>query len=159
MSSCSTPPTAAGSLRATSGRSPCRSTSPSNSSAPTRTSWNSARPTADRRHTARQRSTPDPLPCKLQTECGNPPINTQGERPTMLHVLPEPPSYRQRALVQIEALIAQAEKNLARHYAAQPAKAKAQDRLQRDPPPWALLSRPRQFLLSEEFPPVTAGRH
>src|SRR4051812_33484118 len=66
MSSCSTPPTAAGSLRATSGRSPCRSTSPSNSSAPTRTSWNSARPTADRRHTARQRSTPDPLPCKLQ---------------------------------------------------------------------------------------------
>src|SRR4051794_33424907 len=28
MSSCSTPPTAAGSLRATSGRSPCRSTSP-----------------------------------------------------------------------------------------------------------------------------------
>src|SRR3954451_17562646 len=66
MSSCSTPPTAAGSLRATSGRSPCRSTSPSNSSAPIRTSWNSARPTAARRHTARQRSTPDPLPCKLQ---------------------------------------------------------------------------------------------
>jgi len=45
-SSCSTPPTAAGSLRATSGRSPCRSTSPSSSSAPIRTSWNSARPTA-----------------------------------------------------------------------------------------------------------------
>src|SRR5947208_16398819 len=66
MSSCSTPPTAAGSLRATSGRSPCRSTSPSNSSAPTRTSWNSARPTAERRHAARQRSTLDPLPCKLQ---------------------------------------------------------------------------------------------
>src|SRR3954463_14731698 len=43
-----------------------RSTSPSSSSAPIRTSWNSARPTAERRHTARQRSTPDPLPCKLQ---------------------------------------------------------------------------------------------
>ena len=54
----------------------------------------------------------------------------------MLHVLPEPPSYRQRALVQIEALIAQAEKNLARHYAAQPAKAKAQDRLQRERRRW-----------------------
>src|SRR4051794_25587655 len=66
MSSCSTRPTAAGSLRATSGRPPCRSTSPSSSSAPIRTSWNSARPTAERRHTARQRSTPDPLPCKLQ---------------------------------------------------------------------------------------------
>src|SRR3954453_21250667 len=66
MSSCSTPPTAAGSLRATSGRSPCRSTSPSSSSAPIRTSWNSARPAAERRHTARHRSTPDPLPCKLQ---------------------------------------------------------------------------------------------
>src|SRR3954451_7894453 len=66
MSSCSNRPTAAGSLRATSGRPPCRSTSPSSSSAPIRTSWNSARPTAERRHTARQRSTPDPLPCKLQ---------------------------------------------------------------------------------------------
>src|SRR4051794_1811390 len=66
MSSCSTPATAAGSLRATSGRSPCRSTSPSSSSAPIRTSWNSARPTAERRHAARQRSTLDPLPCKLQ---------------------------------------------------------------------------------------------
>src|SRR3954449_8903940 len=66
MSSCSTRPTAAGSLRATSGRPPCRSTSPSSSSAPIRTSWNSARPTAERRHAARQRSTLDPLPCKLQ---------------------------------------------------------------------------------------------
>ena len=77
----------------------------------------------------------------------------------MLHVLPEPPSYRQRALVQIEALIAQAEKNLARHYAAQPAKAKAQDMLQRERRRLALLYRSRQFLLSDEFPPVTADRH
>src|SRR3954451_12274388 len=68
MSSCSTPPTAAGSLRATSGRSPCRSTSPSSSSALIRTSWNSARPTAERRHAARQRSTLDPLPCTLQKD-------------------------------------------------------------------------------------------
>ena len=51
MSSCSTPHTgAAGSLRATSGRSPCRSTSPSNTSAPIRTSWNSVRPAAELRH-------------------------------------------------------------------------------------------------------------
>src|SRR3954451_21216553 len=62
MSSCSTPHTAAaGSLRATSGRSPCLSTSPSNTSAPIRTSWNSVRPTAEQWQTARQRSTPDPL--------------------------------------------------------------------------------------------------
>src|SRR3954452_17752030 len=49
------------------GGAPCRSPSPSNSSAPIRTSWISARPTAERRYTARQRSTPDPLPCKLQS--------------------------------------------------------------------------------------------
>src|SRR4029453_7304944 len=67
MSSCSTPHTvAAGSLRATSGRSPCRSTSPSNTSAPIRTSWNSVTPTAELRHPSRHRSTADLLPCKLQ---------------------------------------------------------------------------------------------
>src|SRR5215218_1640297 len=57
----------AGSLRATLERSPCRSTSPSDASAPIRTSWNFARPTAERRHTARQCSTPSSLPCKLQS--------------------------------------------------------------------------------------------
>ena len=66
-SSCFTPHTvAAGSLRATSGRSPCRSISPSNTSAPIRTSWNSVRPTAELRHPSRHRSTADLLPCKLQ---------------------------------------------------------------------------------------------
>ena len=67
MSSCSTPHTvAAGSLQATSGRPPCRSTSPSNTSAPIRTSWNSVRPTAELRHPSRHRSTSDLLPCKLK---------------------------------------------------------------------------------------------
>jgi len=47
------------------GRSPCRSTSPSNTSAPIRTSWNSVRPTAELRHPS-HRSTADLLPCKLQ---------------------------------------------------------------------------------------------
>jgi hypothetical protein len=41
---------AAGSRRAISGRSACRSISPSNASTPIRTSWISARPTAERRH-------------------------------------------------------------------------------------------------------------
>ena len=73
----------------------------------------------------------------------------------MLHALPS--SYRQR-LVQIEALIAQAERNLARH-PAQSGKTKTQDRLQRERRRLALLYRSRQFLLSNEFPPITAGRH
>ena len=73
----------------------------------------------------------------------------------MLHALPS--SYRQR-LVQIEALIAQAERNLARH-PAQSGKTKTQDRLQRERRRLALLYRSRQFLLSDEFPPVTASRH
>ena len=45
----------------------------------------------------------------------------------MLRALP--PSYRQRALSEIEALIARAERDLARHDAAQTGKSKAQDRL------------------------------
>ena len=77
----------------------------------------------------------------------------------MLHALPRAPSYRQRALVQIEALIAQAEGNLARHHAAQTGKSKARDKLQRERRRLALLYRSRQFLLSDEFPPVTADRH
>jgi hypothetical protein len=74
----------------------------------------------------------------------------------MLHALPTPPSYRHR-LVQIEALIAQAERNLARH-PAQAGKTKTRDRLQRERRRLELLHRSRQFLLSDEFPPVTASR-
>jgi hypothetical protein len=74
----------------------------------------------------------------------------------MLRALP--PSYRQRALSEIEALIARAERDLARHDAAQTGKAKAQDRLQRERRRLALLYRSRQFLCSDEFSAVTAGR-
>jgi hypothetical protein len=77
----------------------------------------------------------------------------------VLHVLPGPPSYRQRALVEIEALIAQAERNLARHHAAQTGKSKTRDRVERERRRLALLYRSRQFLPSDEFPPVTADRH
>jgi len=73
----------------------------------------------------------------------------------MLHALP--PSYRQRALVQIEALIAQAERDVARH-SAQTGKAETRDRLQRERRRLALLYRSRQFLLSDEFSAVKAGR-
>ena len=72
----------------------------------------------------------------------------------MLHALP--PSYRRRALVQIDALIAQAERDLTRHDAAQPGK--AEDRLRRERRRLALLHRSRQFLLSDEFSRVKAGR-
>ena len=76
----------------------------------------------------------------------------------MLYALP--PSYRRRALVQVEALIAQAERDLTRHDAARPGKAeaKAEDRLQRQRRRLALLHRSRQFLLSDEFSRVKAGR-
>jgi hypothetical protein len=78
----------------------------------------------------------------------------------MLYALP--PSYRRRALVQVEALIAQAERDLTRHDAARPgeakAKAEAEDRLQRERRRLALLHRSRQFLLSDEFSRVKAGR-
>ena len=74
----------------------------------------------------------------------------------MLRALP--PSYRQRALSEIEALIARAERDLARHDAAQTGKAKAQDRLRRERRRLALLYRSRQFLCSDEFSAVTAGR-
>ena len=80
----------------------------------------------------------------------------------MLYALP--PSYRRRALVQVEALIAQAERDLTRHDAARPGKAKAkakaetEDRLQRERRRLALLHRSRQFLLSDEFSRVKAGR-
>ena len=74
----------------------------------------------------------------------------------MLHALP--PSYRQRALAQVEALITQAETSLARHDAIRTGKTKTRDRLQRDQRRLALLHRSRQFLLSDEFSKVRAGR-
>jgi hypothetical protein len=80
----------------------------------------------------------------------------------MLHALP--PSYRRRALVQVEALIAQAERDLTRHDATRTGKTKAEaktkteDRLQRERRRLALLHRSRQFLLSDEFSRVKAGR-
>ena len=73
----------------------------------------------------------------------------------MLHALP--PSYRRRALAQVEALIAQAERSLARH-PAETGKAKTQGRLQRERRRLALLHRSRQFLLSDEFSAVKAHR-
>jgi hypothetical protein len=69
-----------------------------------------------------------------------------------------PLSYRRRALAEIEALIARAERDLARHDAAQTGKAKARDRLRRERRRLALLYRSRQFLCSDEFSAVTAGR-
>ena len=73
----------------------------------------------------------------------------------MLHALP--PSYRRRALVQVEALIAQAERDLARCDADRTGKAELRD----GPRPerrLALLRRSRQFLLSDEFSAVKGGR-
>ena len=67
----------------------------------------------------------------------------------MLHALP--PSYRRRALVQVEALIAEAERDLARHDAAR-------DELRRERRRLALLRRSRQFLLSDEFSAVRGRR-
>ena len=74
----------------------------------------------------------------------------------MLHALP--PSYRQRALAQVEALIAQAETSLARHDTARTGKAETEERLRRELRRLALLRRSRQFLLSDEFSKVRAGR-
>jgi hypothetical protein len=74
----------------------------------------------------------------------------------MLHALP--PSYRQRALVQVEALIAQAETSLARHQSTRTGEADTRDRLRRERCRLALLRRSRQFLLSDEFSKVKAGR-
>ena len=74
----------------------------------------------------------------------------------MLHALPS--SYRQRALAHIEALIAQAERDLARLDAARTGKAKTQDKVQRERRRLALLHRSRQFLLSDEFSKVKADR-
>jgi hypothetical protein len=72
----------------------------------------------------------------------------------MLHVLP--PSYHRRALAQVEALIALAERDLARHDAARTGEAGTRDGLgQRR---LALLHRSRQFLLSDEFSTLKAGR-
>ena len=73
----------------------------------------------------------------------------------MLHALP--PSYRQRALAQVEALIAQAEMSLARH-PAETGEAKTRDRLQREQRCLALFYRSRQFLCSDEFSAVKARR-
>jgi hypothetical protein len=73
----------------------------------------------------------------------------------MLHALP--PSYRQRALAQVEALIAEAERSLARQ-PVQTGKTKTRDRLQRERRRLALLHRSRQFLLSDEFSAVKARR-
>ena len=74
----------------------------------------------------------------------------------MLHALPS--SYRRRALVQVEALIAQAERDLARHDTARTGRAETRDRLRRERRRLALLHRSRQFLLSDEFSRVNAGR-
>ena len=74
----------------------------------------------------------------------------------MLHALP--PSYRRRALVQVEALIAQAERDLARHDTARTGRAETRDRLRRERRRLALLHRSRRFLLSDEFSTVEAGR-
>ena len=73
----------------------------------------------------------------------------------MLHALP--PSYRQRALAQVEALIAEAEKGLTRQ-PAQTGETKVQDRLQRERRRLALLRRSREFLLSDEFSAVRGRR-
>ena len=73
----------------------------------------------------------------------------------MLHALP--PSYRQRALAQVEALIAEAERSLARQ-PVQTGKTKTRDRLQREQRRLALLYRSRQFLLSDEFSAVKGRR-
>ena len=74
----------------------------------------------------------------------------------MLHALP--PSYRRRALAQVEALIAQAERDLARHQPTRTGEAETRDRLRRERRRLALLQRSRQFLLSDEFSKVKAGR-
>jgi hypothetical protein len=74
----------------------------------------------------------------------------------MLHVLP--PSYHRRALAQVEALIAQAERDLARHDAARTGEAGTRDGLGRERRRLALLHRSRQFLLSDEFSTLKAGR-
>jgi hypothetical protein len=73
----------------------------------------------------------------------------------MLHALP--PSYRRRALAQIEVLIAEAEKSLARHPAGT-GKTETRDRVRREQRRLALLHRSRQFLLSDEFSAVKGGR-
>ena len=73
----------------------------------------------------------------------------------MLHALP--PSYRQRALAQVEALIAEAEERLARQ-PAQIGKTRTQGRLQRERRRLALLYRSRQFLCSDEFTAVRGRR-
>ena len=73
----------------------------------------------------------------------------------MLHALPL--SYRQRALAQVEALIAEAERSLARQ-PAQTGKAETRDRLRREQRRLALLHRSGQFLLSDEFSAVKARR-
>jgi hypothetical protein len=73
----------------------------------------------------------------------------------MLHALPS--SYRQRALAQVEALIAEAERSLARHPAGT-GKTETRDRMQREQRCLALLYRSRQFLCSDEFSAVKGGR-
>ena len=77
----------------------------------------------------------------------------------MLHALPTPPSYRQRALTHLDRLIAQAERDLARRHATRTGEAGTRDRVQRERGRLELLRRSRQFLLSGEFPSETAGRH
>jgi hypothetical protein len=76
---------------------------------------------------------------------------------TMLYALP--PSYRRRALVQIDALIAQAEQDLKQHDATRTGTAETRDKLQDEQRRLALLHRSRQFLLSDEFSRIKAGRH
>ena len=73
----------------------------------------------------------------------------------MLHALP--PSYRQRALVQLEALIAQAERDLTRPDASPTSGAESRDGSRRERGRLALLRRSREFLLSNEFSAVRGG--
>ena len=73
----------------------------------------------------------------------------------MLHALPR--SYHRRALAQVEALIAQAERSLARQ-PVQAGETKTRGRLQREQRRLALLRRSREFLLSDEFSAVKGRR-
>jgi hypothetical protein len=75
----------------------------------------------------------------------------------MLHTLPTPPSYRRRALAHLDRLIAQAERDVARHHATGTRKAVTRDGARRERGRLELLRRSRRFLLSGEFPPEMAA--
>src|SRR5689334_21591109 len=81
------------------------------------------------------------------------PQSVQRVTTTMLHTLPIPPSYRQRALPHLDRLIAQAERDAARRHAT----GTRRDGSRRERGRLELLRRSRQFLLSGEFPPATSA--